>query len=696
MSTEGCRTDSICCYRDDSGADDLRGIATGLASALVVSLLALLAATVAWRRASGRASGGKETHPSVADAAANTAAADGGTSPGAAAAGPSDVAAAEAAAAAAAAAGERAPPYSAAVAATTHPTRTPGGGKNSNGGSGVGGEEQRTSTESPEAHRPPLSLAVVEEGRGGGSGGGGGNGGGGGQAHGRGHVIRTPARDHQYRRTGSGVSLRSMKSAGSLNEMQEPPSPSSAVHQDDVQRLRALLDAERSRRVAAENAISNGGASSRRGGAGPGGGSGTCTPTSTTGGTGTPRSRSYSGIHKSAMALAVEAHAFGPTTPKSQRDRSGSAGDGGGAAMGAPSRSFGNLANMVATPRRARLSYSALHKFPSPRIVEAHALEAAENGSKWVQSVVARLGGRAGGGGGGGGVGAEAQRRQSQLERERQLLRAELPSVVSCVLAQLFVNCRAEVNRLLQARVDGLRAFVGGSEPVHLGNPPPPSSVSSTATPGGGRVRGSGWSGSGRGGASNSSGAAAAAGAGDGAMAPDTQELLYGELRRRYRTIAGLGRKELVALTAGVLSHALDAEAKREAGRTLVHQTWPSFEPVVRSYLALFVECALQQPPIEFEDTAGTEVAFDPETHRALAILPPRLSPGATTPRTRRPAPAGLPLESSEEPPDGVVDGEDADLEGRSCRVVFPATFASIARWPPSEAAKSGVIVFAG
>ena len=185
-------------------------------------------------------------------------------------------------------------------------------------------------------------------------------------------------------------------------------------------------------------------------------------------------------------------------------------------------------------------------------------------------------------------------------ERERELLRAELPAVVSCILAHLFANCQAEVKRLLQARVDGLRAFVGGTELVHLGNPPA-NSGSSAATPSGGGGGGSsGWgSGGGRGGPKNSLGAAAAAGAavaaaaaeGDGGgMAPDTQELLYGELRRRYRTIAGLGRKELVALTGRVLSHALGTETRKEAGRTLVHQTWPSFEPVVRSYLALFVE----------------------------------------------------------------------------------------------------------
>lgn len=102
-------------------------------------------------------------------------------------------------------------------------------------------------------------------------------------------------------------------------------------------------------------------------------------------------------------------------------------------------------------------------------------------------------------------------------------------------------------------------------------------------------------------------------------------------------------------------------------------------------------------------------MTFDPETHRALAVLPPTVSLGGT-PRARAGLTTGLPLYNSDESPagdgDAVGDGGDrgdgggrgdgGDAEGRSCCVVFPATFASIARWPPSDAAKSGVIVFAG
>lgn len=117
-------------------------------------------------------------------------------------------------------------------------------------------------------------------------------------------------------------------------------------------------------------------------------------------------------------------------------------------------------------------------------------------------------------------------------------------------------------------RVDGLQRFVGRAEVVKLGN---------------GYSNGHG-SGHGNGNGDSD-------GLGDaGGMATDTEELLYGELRRRYRTIAGLRRKELVALSARVLSRALDTKAEKKFGRKLVHQTWSLFEQVARSYLALFVE----------------------------------------------------------------------------------------------------------
>jgi len=170
-----------------------------------------------------------------------------------------------------------------------------------------------------------------------------------------------------------------------------PPSPASTTAQEDILRLRSLLDTERSRRVAAESALGGAGAaptSSSR----PRNGSGACTPTSMGG---TPRSRSYSGLHKSAMARAVEAHALGGTsTPKSHHG--GCVGGGGGMGLGTPSNSFGNLANMGGTPRAPRLSYSALQKFPSARTVEAHALEAAANGARWVQTAFAKASGGGG------------------------------------------------------------------------------------------------------------------------------------------------------------------------------------------------------------------------------------------------------------------------------------------------------------
>lgn len=170
-----------------------------------------------------------------------------------------------------------------------------------------------------------------------------------------------------------------------------PPSPASTTVHEDILRLRSLLDTERSRRVAAESALGGGAAAAATSSSRTRSGSGACTPTSMGG---TPRSRSYSGLHRSAMARAAEAHALGASTPKSHHG--GCVGGGGGMGLGTPSNSFGNLANMAGTPRAPRLSYSALHKFPSARTVEAHALEAAANGARWVHAAIAKASGGGG------------------------------------------------------------------------------------------------------------------------------------------------------------------------------------------------------------------------------------------------------------------------------------------------------------
>lgn len=160
-----------------------------------------------------------------------------------------------------------------------------------------------------------------------------------------------------------------------------------------------------------------------------------------------------------------------------------------------------------------------------------------------------------------------------KLGRER----GQLPAIVTSILVHTFDGCRDEVKRKLQARVDGLRAFVGGTEAVYLGSGAPAASDSPSA------------------GAANSNSINGRGHVGPNpppsiVMAPDTQDLLYGELRRRYRTIAGLGKTELATLAAGVLCRAFKTEHRHRVGLTLVNQTWPSFEPVMRSYLALFVE----------------------------------------------------------------------------------------------------------
>lgn len=129
-----------------------------------------------------------------------------------------------------------------------------------------------------------------------------------------------------------------------------------------------------------------------------------------------------------------------------------------------------------------------------------------------------------------------------------------VPLMVKRILVQLFKACRSEIKRRLDIRVAGLKLFLG-TEAVQLG---------------GTGVR--------------------------GGMLFETHELLYGELRKRMPSVSAVGRQDLVALSARVLSRALGTEAQREAGRMLVHHTWPSFEPLVRSYLALFTEVRHLRP----------------------------------------------------------------------------------------------------
>lgn len=130
----------------------------------------------------------------------------------------------------------------------------------------------------------------------------------------------------------------------------------------------------------------------------------------------------------------------------------------------------------------------------------------------------------------------------------------ELPSLLIGILAHTFIACHMEVHSRLNVRVDGMRAFIGCEESVVLGAP-------------------------------------------EGAMEGDTQELLYAELWRRFESIVSAERNELVALAARILSRSLPTELQRELGRRLVHRTWHTFEPLIRSYLAFFLRVSSSLGP---------------------------------------------------------------------------------------------------
>lgn len=106
------------------------------------------------------------------------------------------------------------------------------------------------------------------------------------------------------------------------------------------------------------------------------------------------------------------------------------------------------------------------------------------------------------------------------------------------------------------------------------------------------------------------------------------------------------------------------------------------------SVLNNFLQCALQQPQIDFEDTAGKKEIFDADVHRELAAF------GEAAPDAR--AGPGLPPDLGRPQGLDLVGRGDGDLgfeaDGKTCHIVFPATCPSFS-WLPSDASKSGVIV---
>ncbi|CAM9425323.1 unnamed protein product, partial [Ectocarpus sp. 6 AP-2014] len=184
-----------------------------------------------------------------------------------------------------------------------------------------------------------------------------------------------------------------------------------------------------------------------------------------------------------------------------------------------------------------------------------------------------------------------------------------LNGTVLSVLYNTFLVCREEVQRCLDERLQNLSAFLGNDEPILLS-------------------------------------------AGD-EMNLDTQYVLYECLCKDYQRIVPADPDRMDAL-AGVVLERCGQPADRSLANEIVSgATWPSFEALMKNYLLVFVEMALQKPRVEFEDNLGDAMTFDSIVHRDWA------------PYSKAPA-------------------------GQSCSIVFPAIRPQEGR--PTSNAKIGVV----
>ncbi|CAM9695312.1 unnamed protein product [Ectocarpus sp. 12 AP-2014] len=184
-----------------------------------------------------------------------------------------------------------------------------------------------------------------------------------------------------------------------------------------------------------------------------------------------------------------------------------------------------------------------------------------------------------------------------------------LNGTILSVLYNTFLVCREEVQRCLDERLQNLSAFLGNDEPILLS-------------------------------------------AGD-EMNLDTQYVLYECLCKDYQRIVPADPNRMNALAGVVLQRCEEPADRSLANEIISGATWPSFEALMKNYLLVFVEMALQKPRVEFEDNLGDAMTFDSVVHRDWA------------PYSKAPV-------------------------GQSCSIVFPAIRPQEGR--PTSNAKIGVV----
>ncbi|CAM9721272.1 unnamed protein product [Pylaiella littoralis] len=150
-----------------------------------------------------------------------------------------------------------------------------------------------------------------------------------------------------------------------------------------------------------------------------------------------------------------------------------------------------------------------------------------------------------------------------------------LPETIESVLENTFKVCRDEVKQCLDEKLENLSAFLGSNEPVVL--------------------------------------------SGGDSMNLDTQYVLYECLCKNYRTIVSTEPNHMEEL-ANEVSQLCEAPADESlVGGIIFGDAWPLFDELMQNYILVFVEMALQNPRMDFQDDVGLSTTFNAEIHRDWA-----------------------------------------------------------------------------
>ncbi|CAM9975637.1 unnamed protein product, partial [Hapterophycus canaliculatus] len=153
---------------------------------------------------------------------------------------------------------------------------------------------------------------------------------------------------------------------------------------------------------------------------------------------------------------------------------------------------------------------------------------------------------------------------------------AALLATMHVILENTFIVCREEVERCFAERLQNLSAFLGNEEPVSL--------------------------------------------SGEESMNLDTEFVLYECLCRNFESIVPSEPEHMEKL-ASVVQRRCGSSADRALTNKVLfgEDVWPSFLDLMQNYILVFVEMTLQRPRMDFGDSLGNCMSFDPRIHRDCA-----------------------------------------------------------------------------